>query len=311
MKMSTCFAFHSRLTSIMDQLTKVAITEICGLVDDSYALLHSELTRSKKEIEVLKEKLHVIEPRIAGGYAEGTGCSGDETPLLKERKLAEEFVSAAAEGEISLICHMPVDVRRDGAPSSSDKDARPGQFPGCKSLEMVEERPDMIIIKKEGMEEDVETSDPPGGLNVTEERAVDLGGGGERSPISDTQTRHLVWEDGTPSPVLKAEPEDETINLQQKENEIIAGRLNRLSSEHVSFDIPSQLDTFYTRGNSETETEGPVCFYTAKNSSENFTGHSEMRLGVTTLKEGGKSSLLMGNLVFYHCRLNPLKGRLG
>ncbi|XP_061110340.1 histone-lysine N-methyltransferase PRDM9-like isoform X2 [Conger conger] len=173
---------------------------------------------------------------------------------------------------------------------------------------MEEERLEMIIIKKEGMDEDVETSDPQGGLNVNEERAVELDGG-ERSLIADEQTapvvgteelseqyssRHSVWEDGPLSPVLKAEPEDETINFQHKGTELNTGRLNNLGNEYVLFERPSQLDTFFMRGNSETETEGPACSYSAKTSSEKFPGHSELRLGPTTLKVGDKSLSLDG-----------------
>ncbi|XP_064202955.1 zinc finger and SCAN domain-containing protein 2-like isoform X1 [Anguilla rostrata] len=305
--MSTCVAFHTRLTSIMDQLTKVAVAEICGLVDDGYALLHLELARSKKEVEGLKKKLHMMEPWIARGSREGTGHSGGEAPVCSERKL-DEGICGTAEGEFYVGCGMSVGVRRGGEPLSLDNEDTSVQSPGGKSVEMEEERLEMIIIKKEGMDEDVETSDPQGGLNDNEERAVESDGG-ERSPIADTlttpavdteqlteqhSTRHSVWEDSSLSPALKAEPEDETLNLHHKGTELNSGRLNSLGNEYVLFERPSQLETFFTRGNSETETEGPVCSYAAKTSSENFPGHSELRLGPTTLKVvDGKPGVLL------------------
>ncbi|KAJ8337302.1 hypothetical protein SKAU_G00385220 [Synaphobranchus kaupii] len=242
--MSTCVAFHTRLTSIMDQLTKAAVAEICGLVDDGYSLLHLELTRSKKEIEGLKRKLQLMEPRIVRGSGEGTGHSGGEAPICSERKL-DEGPCATAEGEFSIGCRMSVGVWRDGEPSSLDKETTPVQSPGSKQSVHMEESLEMIIIKKEGLDEDVETRDPQRGLHVNEERAVELDGG-ESSPIANTQTapavgteqlaeqhstRHSVWEDSTQNPVLKAEPEDETINLQRTGPELNTGRLNSLDND--------------------------------------------------------------------------------
>lgn len=63
--MATFRAFHSQLLSIMESLTKAAVTEICELVDDSYAVLQLEISRSHKENEALRMKLELIESIIA------------------------------------------------------------------------------------------------------------------------------------------------------------------------------------------------------------------------------------------------------
>lgn len=68
LKMTSYKAFHSQLTSIMEALTKAAVAEICELVDDSYAVLQLEITRSHKENEALRRKLELIETIIARGY---------------------------------------------------------------------------------------------------------------------------------------------------------------------------------------------------------------------------------------------------
>lgn len=60
-------AFHTQLSSIMDALTKAAVADICELVDDSYAVLQLEISRSHKENEALKRKLELIETIIARG----------------------------------------------------------------------------------------------------------------------------------------------------------------------------------------------------------------------------------------------------
>lgn len=65
--MTTYSAFHSQLTSIMEALTRAAVTEICELMDDSYAVLQLELSRSHQENEALRRKLELIESIIVRG----------------------------------------------------------------------------------------------------------------------------------------------------------------------------------------------------------------------------------------------------
>lgn len=68
LNMTSYTGFHSQLTSIMEALTKAAVAEICELVDDSYAVLRLEITRSHKENEALRRKLELIESIIARGH---------------------------------------------------------------------------------------------------------------------------------------------------------------------------------------------------------------------------------------------------
>lgn len=70
--MTSYTAFHSQLASIMEALTKAAVAEICELVDDSYAVLQLELTRSHKENEALRRKLELIETILARGQRGNT-----------------------------------------------------------------------------------------------------------------------------------------------------------------------------------------------------------------------------------------------
>lgn len=69
--MTSYAAFHSQLTSIMEALTKAAVAEICELVDDSYAGLQLEISRSREENEALRRKLELIESIIARGHRGG------------------------------------------------------------------------------------------------------------------------------------------------------------------------------------------------------------------------------------------------
>ncbi|MEQ2179741.1 hypothetical protein GOODEAATRI_028294 [Goodea atripinnis] len=79
-RMTSLKGFQSQLTSIMEALTRAAVAEICGLVDDGYAVLQLEISRSHKENEALRRKLELIESIIARGSRRRDGgtldCSG-------------------------------------------------------------------------------------------------------------------------------------------------------------------------------------------------------------------------------------------
>ncbi|XP_061695968.1 zinc finger protein 628-like [Syngnathoides biaculeatus] len=63
--MKSLAAFHSQLATIMEALTRAAVAEICELVDDSYAVFHMEICRSRKENDELRRKLELIETIVA------------------------------------------------------------------------------------------------------------------------------------------------------------------------------------------------------------------------------------------------------
>lgn len=64
-------ALHEQLSIIMGALTKAAVVEICEVVDEGYAVLQMEITRSHKENEDLKKKLHLIESIVVRGGSAG------------------------------------------------------------------------------------------------------------------------------------------------------------------------------------------------------------------------------------------------
>lgn len=77
--MANTAAFQTQLAAIMDILAKAAVAEIGKLVDDSYAVLRLEVSRSQSENEALRRKLMLMESELRsrrGRSAEsaGTGC---------------------------------------------------------------------------------------------------------------------------------------------------------------------------------------------------------------------------------------------
>ncbi|XP_074506084.1 uncharacterized protein LOC141776410 isoform X2 [Sebastes fasciatus] len=63
--MSPAAALHQQLASIMEVLANTAVAEICELVDEGYSLLQLEISRSRKENDVLRRKLRLTELRNA------------------------------------------------------------------------------------------------------------------------------------------------------------------------------------------------------------------------------------------------------
>ncbi|XP_061110345.1 GDNF-inducible zinc finger protein 1-like isoform X2 [Conger conger] len=252
-------SFQTQLASIMEVLANAAVAEICELVDDGYAVLHLEISRKQKENEVLKRKLQLMELRIPRVRIrnEIIGTANDDAEFPAEESAGKQFDSS---------------VWKELEPITVDEE-------------------DTIKHDEEKLEEDLESSDLQGGVHLSEEeRAVELDGS-ERSPIADEQTapavgteelteqhstRHTVWEDGELDAVLKAELDNETVTLQDSSSEHTAGKQD-IVDEHVMYQRPGQLDTFYTRGFAEKETARPTCSYVTPPDSVSFAGHSDLQ----------------------------------
>lgn len=53
--------FHTQLASIMEVLANAAVAEVCQLVDDRFASLRLEISRSQRENLALKSRLRLME----------------------------------------------------------------------------------------------------------------------------------------------------------------------------------------------------------------------------------------------------------
>ncbi|XP_041659114.1 zinc finger protein 3 homolog [Cheilinus undulatus] len=89
MSVLTVRALHEQLTVIMGALTKAAVLEICGLVEEGYAVLQMEISRSHKENEDLKKKLHLIESIVVRGSSGGKAVEPETAPTTEVSQQAE------------------------------------------------------------------------------------------------------------------------------------------------------------------------------------------------------------------------------
>ncbi|XP_053738224.1 zinc finger protein 26-like [Synchiropus splendidus] len=71
MSVLTSQTLRDQLSGILAALTRAAVEEILGLMDEGYAVLQTEIARSHKENQDLRKKLHLIESIIGRGTCGG------------------------------------------------------------------------------------------------------------------------------------------------------------------------------------------------------------------------------------------------
>ena len=66
-RMEASVNLHSQLASVMEVLANAAVAEICQLVDDGFASLRLEISRSRSDNLALKSRLRLMEVRAGEG----------------------------------------------------------------------------------------------------------------------------------------------------------------------------------------------------------------------------------------------------
>ncbi|XP_061100353.1 zinc finger protein 184-like [Conger conger] len=291
--------FHSQLSSVVDKLAITAVKEISKLVDDGFAILHVEISRSHKENEALKCKIQTMELQMARGFVEETGmlakCRCEHSPVKATNGVFAEC--------------MDVPEMDAGYPSRHENTHTQSTDMRAECADTEEGRTEWVLIKEERVEED---RDPQGEMNSREERAVEWRAGSrEKRPVQETQNKAAnhteelteqhrtgrgVWEVSGLESALKTEPETESAKtLQHTGCEQSTGRLHSSCPEYLTCERTRQLRTFCTQGAGETEADVPSCSYATESSSESLSIHS----GLQSLPPPGKgagSNLSLGPL---------------
>ncbi|KAK9538363.1 hypothetical protein VZT92_003538 [Zoarces viviparus] len=121
-------ALHEQLSIIMGALTKAAVAEICEVLDEGYAVLQMEISRSHKENEDLRKKLHLIESIVVRGS------------LGRVKAAVEPELVPVAEGE--QRAETPQQHRDGDGGDTADST-------GGGVVVVREELPDVVLIKDE------------------------------------------------------------------------------------------------------------------------------------------------------------------
>ncbi|XP_036809852.1 zinc finger protein 426-like isoform X7 [Oncorhynchus mykiss] len=161
--------FQAQIASIMEVLANAAVTEICKVVDDGYAVVHMEMSQSHKENEFLRRKMKLMELQIARFRAERTKLSEGsvqnrfhgirllnrhnhrETATTGPTWQSRARLSNRSFGNSSIQRdRQPIDVDQDDVSPSKHMDATSDE----QSAETEEGQPDLLIIKVEGEADD-------------------------------------------------------------------------------------------------------------------------------------------------------------
>ncbi|KAL6103731.1 uncharacterized protein ACO6RY_13615 [Pungitius sinensis] len=155
-------AFHAHLTSIMEALTSAAVSEICELVEDSYAVLRVELRRSTADNAALRRKLQQMEGAAARDHRRQLGGlrapgGGDLPP---ERRGAEPMKENLQRGGRAPRLEVTAQLT-----SASKEDSPSG------ATEKPEDQ-DVVLIKVEAAKEEKSDHEASGELLLNEDGAA-------------------------------------------------------------------------------------------------------------------------------------------
>ncbi|XP_034717133.1 uncharacterized protein LOC117937340 [Etheostoma cragini] len=158
--MSTAVDFHSQIASIMEVLANAAVAEICKVVDDGYAVVHLEMSRSQKENEVLRRKIKLLELHVARYRAErvkgpeGSPCSRYTGVRLLNRQNRTSLAGPSLQGRTRFLNRDPGNPQsvQNIEPMNPDQDSDQEVVTTTKteSAEPEEEVGELLIVKVEG-----------------------------------------------------------------------------------------------------------------------------------------------------------------
>ncbi|KAJ8336443.1 hypothetical protein SKAU_G00376630 [Synaphobranchus kaupii] len=291
--MTNFLDIHAELASIMDILAKSAVAEIGRLVDDGAALLRLEISRSHREISVLRRNLQLRERelqaarktgRLQERFSQGRSVTVPVCSVVlgAEREKGPSPLAARVFGQ-----EWSFHLRRDGEPTGVQEVDTPLQsgITQNQSANMEQIRPEPFFVKKERLEED------PQPTPVEEEQETEPTPAGDPEELSEQhRCGHGDEELSEVEFVVKAEQEEEhvALRLNQTGCENSAG-LNNLGSEYVMYEGDSQLWTSFTQGDSDIETDEPVCSKPIEHSSQSLSVHSPLQHDPATMEVSGNT----------------------
>ncbi|XP_077470570.1 uncharacterized protein LOC144085321 [Stigmatopora argus] len=141
-------AFQTKLASIMETLAQAAVLEIAQLWEDAFALVHAELRRREREVEVLERMLLENQRRDANVSPPALGSSVGERRQDQQPPTA----AASADGSPADIISSPEQSTKEKAePLTSHREAPPlRENPRADSPVKREDDEDDVMIVEDG-----------------------------------------------------------------------------------------------------------------------------------------------------------------
>ncbi|KAM4583892.1 uncharacterized protein PAE49_003684 [Odontesthes bonariensis] len=190
--MSSRLAFQTQLASIMEVLANAAVAEICKLVDDDYAVVSLQMSQCQRENKALKRKLHLLELKMARGYAErrlresATNSGRPRVHVSGGDRLQESSCSTDGvfEQQVEVTLWSGRAVVEEAAPQPTHSERIQTKSPDVQLV-----KPDVPLVKEEKMETNmpqVEEMEPL--RDDGEMECVSRGAAGQRLSLEDQDT---------------------------------------------------------------------------------------------------------------------------
>ncbi|XP_029951061.1 zinc finger protein 467-like [Salarias fasciatus] len=166
--MSTAADLHSQIASIMEVLANAAVAEICRAVEDGYAVVRLEASRSQKENDFLRRKMRLLELQVARYRAErtreaggGGGGGGSRFPgvRLLPRHSRNSPPAPSLQSRTRFLNRFP--EAQHSVPKAQtvklDQDPDQDVVTTTKTESAEEEEAELLIVKVEGATETTPT----------------------------------------------------------------------------------------------------------------------------------------------------------
>ncbi|XP_071024843.1 uncharacterized protein [Oncorhynchus clarkii lewisi] len=282
--MANCMVFHTQIASIMEVLANAAVSEICKLVDDEYAVFRLEITQSQKENRGLRRKLQVLELKVARERAERT---------IRERVLASRPSS------VKILDRYSGMARGEGHLTGGDRSfVKPAGHNVWRDEQNIAiESADAEAAGLEGLslvkQERTEGEDPQHSRDIQTGAAAGVAPSVATEDLATaaaTQCR-ITEVSGMPNAVLKSETDNETLTVTQRilhtgsDHRSDPERLGQgplgcpaPGSEYLLYDNPSPrtVHSHLDLGDASETVNDPSCSYNTE------LGPGNMPLGLET-----------------------------
>ncbi|XP_036789780.1 zinc finger protein 697 [Oncorhynchus mykiss] len=270
--MSNSVPFHSQLASIMEVLANAAVAEICQLVDDGYAVLRLEISRTQSENQALKNKLHLVEVRS------------------RERSVKRNIVPPlsscfGAQGTDQVEEKQSPSVRRNGG--SVVLGDRSTRTVSEENLDTTE-HPEVVVVKEEKLEE--ELRDCGSKHNQQPRRLISV----SRSLVAVND--QILNAETSPVEVAEEKRDGDNQRLQQTANGHSTASQHTHSSDCVTYQRESHTAAGLSRIEDGRDMLDPSCSYLVETDSiKPLDAQPPLTpSGVTTLCDSMASSASLG-----------------
>uniref|UniRef100_A0A8C1YHB9 Zgc:113210 n=1 Tax=Cyprinus carpio TaxID=7962 RepID=A0A8C1YHB9_CYPCA len=144
--------FQTQLTSIMETLAKTAVVEISKLFEENASFLRLEITRFTSENESLKKKCHFLENTLQCARKSAGKMNGTETPL-GHPGLTDTGHRPAIDNVFGKEWCMNLWRHEESHVGEQEDTHLDSPVIIGEPVNLLEEEPDMIMIKEEAFED--------------------------------------------------------------------------------------------------------------------------------------------------------------